>query len=139
MAWGIGIIVSACAVGFLEAHDDPGAKASDPAGQYAWVLVNRQAAFAPRDGAGALSFRGRMWLLGGWNPGDKVHFPRICSNEVWSSADGAAWTLEKPNTPWRPRHAASVFVHAGALWMVAGNNMESDVWKLVRRSVAETD
>ena len=80
------------------AREDPNAGASNPAAQYVWLPVDRQAAFAPRDGAGVLSFRGRMWLLGGWNPGDKVHFPRICNNEVWSSADGAAWTLEKPNT-----------------------------------------
>ena len=80
------------------AREDPNAGASNPAAQYVWLPVNRQAAFAPRDGAGVLSFRDRMWLLGGWNPGDKVHFPRICNNEVWSSADGAAWTLEKPNT-----------------------------------------
>ncbi len=33
-------------------------------------------------------------------------------------------------------YAASVFVHADALWMVAGNNMESDVWKLQRREAA---
>ena len=35
-------------------------------------------------------------------------------------------------TAGKPRHAASVFVYADALWMVAGNNMESDIWKLVR-------
>lgn len=47
------------------------------------------------------------------------------------SADGVHWT-ELPDTPWRPRHAASVFVYENALWMVTGNNMESDVWKLER-------
>lgn len=36
--------------------------------------------------------------------------------------------------PWKPRHAASVFVYDNALWMVAGNNMEQDVWKLRRAS-----
>ena len=134
-----------------------------------------------------------MWLLGGWNPGDEVHFPLICNsevfhndvwstidgvswtravesapwpprgmiggaavhdgrmwilgggmydtpaspvrkfyNDVWSSADGVDWT-ELPDTPWAPRHAASVFVHDESLWMVAGNNMEPDVWRLSRR------
>ena len=52
--------------------------------------------------------------------------------DVWYSADGVNW-YEVPNTPWPPRHAASVFVHENALWMVAGNNMMSDVWKLQRR------
>ncbi len=53
-------------------------------------------------------------------------------NDVWHSADGVHWE-EVPNTPWKPRHAASVFVFDGALWMVAGNNMQPDAWKLVRK------
>jgi len=115
---------------------------SDASGQYVWVPVSRQAAFAPRDGAGALSFRGRMWLLGGWNPGDKVHFPRICNNEVWSSADGAAWTLEKPNTfldagfdpthDWEGRHTAGYAVFRDKLWIIGGDanqrHYQNDVW-----------
>ncbi len=51
-------------------------------------------------------------------------------NNVWHSSDGAYWT-ELADTPWKPRYAASLFVHDDALWM-AGNNMEPDVWKLVR-------
>jgi hypothetical protein len=40
---------------------------------------------------------------------------------------------EVKDTPWKPRHAASVFVFGDSLWMVAGNNMEPDVWKLRRK------
>ena len=70
-----------------------------------------------------------MWVLEGWNNkgGNR--------NDVWYSGDGVHW-YELPDTPWKPRHAASVFVFDNALWMVAGNNMERDVWKLVRRSAA---
>ena len=50
--------------------------------QYRWPCATLEAAFAARDGAGALAFRDKMWLLGGWNPGDKVHFPKIC-NSAW--------------------------------------------------------
>ena len=32
---------------------------------YEWVKITMNAAFAPRDGAGALSYKGRMWFLGG--------------------------------------------------------------------------
>ena len=67
--------------------------------------------------------RGLMWVLEGYYNSNR--------NDVWFSADGVA-LHEVPNTPWKPRDAASVFVHDDALWMVAGNNMESDVWKLVR-------
>ena len=100
--------------------------------RYEWRRVTGQAAFAARDGAGALVFRDRMWLLGGWNPGDKTHFPLICNSEVWSSADGAAWTLESPRAPWEGRHCAGYVVHDGRMWIVGGDcnqgHYQSDVW-----------
>ncbi len=116
-----------------DGDDDPG---------YRWVPVTGRAAFAPRDGAGALTFRGKMWLLGGWNPGDKTHFPLICNNEVWSSADGARWDLVKPNTfldrqfdpssDWEGRHTAGYVVHRDRMWIVGGDanqrHYQSDVW-----------
>jgi hypothetical protein len=109
---------------------------------YRWVKVTDRAAFAPRDGAGALVFRGRMWLLGGWNPQDPTHFPRICNNEVWSSADGATWSLVKPNTfldrrfdasaDWEGRHTAGYVVFRDRMWIVGGDvnqgHYQSDVW-----------
>jgi hypothetical protein len=110
--------------------------------EYEWVSVNPKAAFAPRDGAGALTFQGKMWLLGGWNPGDKQHFPRICNNEVWSSVDGKDWTLVKPNTfldqsfnrhdDWEGRHTAGYAVHRGKMWIIGGDvnqgHYQPDVW-----------
>ena len=51
--------------------------------------------------------------------------------DVWHSEDGVTWH-EVPDTPWKTRHAASVFVYQDGLWMVAGNNMEPDVWVLRR-------
>ena len=68
-------------------------------------------------------FDNNLWVLEGWNEGNR--------NDVWCSSDGVEWR-ELPGTPWPPRHAASLFVFDDALWVVAGNNMESDVWKLVR-------
>jgi hypothetical protein len=116
--------------------------AHQPPPSYEWVQVTPKAAFAPRDGAGALTFKNRMWLIGGWNPGDKKHFPRICNNEVWSSADGKAWTLEKPNSfldrtfdprrDWEGRHTAGYVVFKDKMWIVGGDvnqgHYQSDVW-----------
>jgi hypothetical protein len=67
-----------------------------------------------------------MWVMEGYNArgGNR--------KDVWYSQDGINW-YEVADTPWNPRHAASVFVHDGALWMVAGNNMQPDAWKLTRR------
>ena len=100
--------------------------------KYEWRCVTENAAFAARDGAGALVFQDKMWLLGGWNPGDKVHFPLICNSEVWSSADGASWTLENPQAPWEGRHTAGYVVHNDRMWIVGGDcnqgHYQNDVW-----------
>lgn len=111
---------------------------------YEWVKITTNAAFAPRDGAGALTFKGRMWFLGGWNPtaDQRTFFPRICNNEVWSSRDGAEWLLEKPNTfkdrsfdskaDWEGRHTAGYAVYRDKLWILGGDcnqgNYQPDVW-----------
>ena len=109
---------------------------------YIWSRVTSKAAFAARDGAGALVFRDEMWLLGGWNPRDKVNFPRICNNEVWRSRDGAAWTLAKPNTflddrfdatrDWEGRHTGGYAIYKGRMWVIGGDpnqgHYQSDVW-----------
>ena len=99
---------------------------------YQWTCATEEAAFAPRDGAGAAVLNDRMWLLGGWNPGDKVHFPHICNSEVWSSSDGATWTLELLQAPWEGRHTAGCAVHAGRMWIVGGDpnqgHYQNDVW-----------
>jgi outer membrane protein assembly factor BamB len=118
------------------------AKKLQPAVGYKWVNVTNTAAYPPCDGAGALVFKKRMWLLGGWNPSDKKHFPRICNNAVWSSTDGAKWTLEKPNTfldksfdtksDWEGRHTAGYAVHQNKIWIVGGDvnqgHYQNDVW-----------
>jgi hypothetical protein len=116
--------------------------AAASAAEYRWVNVTSSAAFAPRDGAGALSFRGRMWLVGGYNPRDKAHFPLICNNEVWSSGDGADWKLAKLNTfvdarfdaarDWEGRHTAGYVVYKNKMWIVGGDanqhHYQNDVW-----------
>ena len=112
--------------------------------RYRWVCVNAEASFAPRDGAGALTFRNKMWLLGGWNPRDMTHFPRMCNNEVWSSENGCDWVLEKPNTfhsfgrtfkrlsDWAGRHCSGYVVYKDKMWIVGGDanqgHYHNDVW-----------
>ena len=111
---------------------------------YEWVKVTDNAAFAPRDGAGALVFKGKMWLLGGWNPRDMEHFPRMCNNEVWSSEDGLTWDLINENTfhsfgrtfrrrlDWEGRHSAGNVVFKDKMWIVGGDanqgHHQNDVW-----------
>ena len=110
--------------------------------QWQWVRITGSAAFAPRDGAGGVVHKGKMWLLGGWNPADKTHFPLVCNNEVWSSKDGAAWAVEKSNTfltgqfdperDWEGRHTAGYVVFKNRMWIIGGDpiqkHYQNDVW-----------
>ena len=121
---------------------DSATSAAEPVPTYRWEPVTLKAPFAARDGAGALVYKKRMWLLGGWNPGDKVHFPLICNNEVWSSQDGLDWKLDKPNTfldrkfdtssDWEGRHTAGYVVFRDKMWIIGGDVNQShyqhDVW-----------
>ena len=105
---------------------------ADPVDVYQWQQVTLEAPFAARDGAGLLSFQGRLWLLGGWNPRDKQHFPRICNSEVWASEDGVNWTLVCAQAPWEGRHTAGYAVHRGRMWIIGGDcnqgHYQPDVW-----------
>jgi hypothetical protein len=108
---------------------------------YGWQNVTVQAAFAPRDGAGLLSYNNKLWLLGGWNASTAV-FPLTTTNEVWNSTDGAHWTLVKPNTSgsatfnpatdWEGRHMAGWVVFNNKLWIVGGDSnqchYQTDAW-----------
>ena len=120
----------------------PAEETSQPT--YEWEQITLNASFAPRDGAGALSFAGRMWLLGGWNPGQthREFFPLICNNEVWSSADGTNRMIVKPNTfkdssidptsDWEGRHTAGYAVYRDRMWIIGGDcnqgHYQNDVW-----------
>lgn len=99
--------------------------------EYSWTRMTDRATFAARDGAGALVFQDKMWLLGGWNPGDKDYFPRVCNSEVWSSTDGAKWTL-CCHADWEGRHTAGYAVHQDKMWIVGGDPIQKhyqyDVW-----------
>jgi len=99
---------------------------------YSWIPITGDAAFAARDGAGALVFNDRMWLLGGWNPQDRIHFPKVCNSEVWSSDDGLVWRMESPQAPWEGRHTAGYAVHRDRMWVVGGDanqrHYQNDVW-----------
>lgn len=83
-----------------------------------------------RDGAGALSFQGKMWLIGGWNGS---YTPQT-NSEVWSSVDGLNWALETI-APWERRHDAGYAVLNDKMWIVGGDrntgHYQNQVWSSV--------
>ncbi len=63
-----------------------------------WEQATEQAGWSPRLAAGAVVFKGRMWILGGTEDyyfGDDTSL----KNDVWSSADGKDWRREIAQRP----------------------------------------
>jgi hypothetical protein len=76
----------------------------------------------------------KFWMVAGWNgylypdgfdtDGDESNWPLLnTTTEVWSSPDGADWTLELPatNTQFERRHAHNTVLWNDRLWMVGGD------------------
>jgi hypothetical protein len=99
-----------------------------------------QAIWEPRAYFGAVTHRGRMFVIGGQNfttkpnplwPAGCAGLPiEICGptvpdstffDEVWSSADGATWVPETEDAPWEGRAGLSTVVHNGAIYVLGGS------------------
>lgn len=96
---------------------------------YTFVEVANSLPFTNRDGAGLLNFKGKMWLLGGWDP--PYHPPTSTMSEVWNSTDGINWT-QLPDAPWQARHCSAWLVKDSAMWVIGGDPQSgclTDVWK----------
>ncbi len=98
-----------------------------------WEQVAKAAAWSPRIASGLVSFKNRMWLLGGT---ENYYFgdDKSLKNDVWSSADGKEWKLETANAGWSPRAYHAAVVHDGKIWVFGGGNYvpkyqaHHDVW-----------
>jgi hypothetical protein len=86
------------------------------------------AAFPPRKSTALAVYQDKLWLFGGADSiaadGTNARF----LNDVWSSADGIAWTLVTASAPWSPRADAGVEVLGNALYVVGGAG-HNDVWR----------
>jgi hypothetical protein len=99
-----------------------------------WEKATDHAGWSPRLAAGAVTFRGRLWVLGGT---EDYYFGDDSSlaNDVWSSADGKEWRREVEHAPWEPRAYHAAVIHAGRIWVIGGGNYvprydaKNDVWR----------
>lgn len=88
-----------------------------------WEQLVEYAPWSPREYHTQIVWDDKLWIMQGYSPqwGN--------ANDVWYSSDGINW-YEVTETPWAGRHAAASMVHDGRLFMIAGNNMEADVWSM---------
>src|SRR6185295_9645133 len=82
-----------------------------------------------------VTFKDRMWVMGGWHGGRLPH--ASASNSVWSSTDGAAWKLETATAGWSPRMAGGIIAFRDRMWILGGvqkyyygddDDLRNDVW-----------
>jgi hypothetical protein len=108
------------------------ARAQEPAAATPdWVRLSDRAGWQPRDSQGEVVFDGRMWIFGGWFNSYEAP-PR----DVWSSADGRAWTLVEAAAPWKHSDLPMTVVHDGRMWLMGGwfngrlpgHSASSEVW-----------
>lgn len=114
----------------VDAVDEKGAvKASEAyafATEYATITqLTESAPFSKRKNAALISFRGKIFLIGGENAAGNP------LAEVWSSSDGIHWDLETDSAAFGPRKSHVVVEFQDKLWMYNGSNgtiLDQYIW-----------
>lgn len=112
--------------------------------KYVGSIITEKAPYEWRDGAMLHFFKGKYWLLGGWVNGPRKSWDGDdTTNEIWSSPDLAAWTLERkhvsqpattgPDARWTRRHCFGSFIFKDYLWVIGRDHIMTapiiDVWR----------
>lgn len=109
-------------------------------GAFSWTLVTKKADWPNRWDHTSLSYDGRIWVMGGYNPGLVKGDTYL--EDVWSSGDGVNWKQETASAPWLGRrgHASVVFNDGSgdAMYVLGGfvvdeetgyREYRNDVWR----------
>ena len=118
-----------------------GIAGTEESSAYEWQRLSEEihADWRSRDG-NTMSYipgTGKFWMHGGWNGYPEVPQPDcegaacwtpgfgtdITTNEVWSSPDAIAWTLELPhgNDEFARRHVHNAIMFRDRLWLIGGD------------------
>lgn len=92
-----------------------------------WTQVTATAPWSPRLWFSAITYRDRMWVLGGWS-----NEPSTNWGDVWYSRDGRDWKQLQSETIWKERHEHSAYVFQDKLWIAGGHArpLNNEVWSL---------
>ena len=90
-----------------------------------WREDTSNAGWPARENHQVVAHRGRLYLMGGLEPGVR--------NDVWSSADGVTWREDKANNSadWPARGNHQALVHNGRMYVMGGQDTahpRNDVW-----------
>jgi hypothetical protein len=111
-------------------------------GSLTFTEVNKKADWKNRLDHASVVFNDRIWVLGGYNPGEV--WGDTYYEDVWSSVDGVEWELVNDNAPWKGRRGHSVVAFddgsGEALYLTGGFSVDeatgyrqycNDVWRSV--------
>lgn len=92
-----------------------------------WEQVTAKAPWNPRLWFSAVTYRHRMWVIGGWSNNPARNWA-----DVWHSRDGKEWTQLKSKVMWKERHEHSTYVFQDKIWVAGGHAqpLSSEVWSL---------
>ncbi|MFZ5941002.1 MAG: hypothetical protein ACOYXB_10565 [Bacteroidota bacterium] len=109
-------------------------------GAFTWTRATEHAAWPNRQDFAAAAFKNRLWVFGGYNPGQVSGDTYY--EDVWSSSDGVSWDCVLETAPWKGRrgHAVTVFNDGSgeALYLTGGFSVDeetgyrqynNDVWR----------
>ena len=87
-----------------------------------WRENTSNAGWTSRESHQVVAYRGRMYLMGGFEPGVR--------NDVWSSLAGKNWSLVTGSAGWSARGNHQALVHNGRMYVLGGNDgsLRRDVW-----------
>ena len=87
-----------------------------------WREDTSNAGWTARESHQVVAHHGRMYLMGGFEPGVR--------NDVWSSLDGKNWSLVTGSADWPARGLHQALVHNGRMYVLGGKDTQNrnDVW-----------
>jgi hypothetical protein len=94
-----------------------------------WEEVTASAPWGARGYLSNVVFNNSMWVMGGFKSWGSLRY----MNDVWSSSDGASWTLATLEEAWVDRATHTCVVYNDPMWMLGGSRTYhgynlNDVW-----------
>ncbi len=92
-----------------------------------WEQATESANWSPRLWFSAVTYRERMWVLGGWSNNPSKNW-----GDVWHSKDGKQWEQLSTAHCWKARHEHSSYVFQDQIVVAGGHAqpLSSEVWTL---------
>jgi hypothetical protein len=78
-----------------------------------WEVLAAESELPRRVFYGAVAWKDRLWLMGGYDGTDYY-------NDVWTSTDAVHWTRVTPHAGWSPRNVDLAVVFKDRIWVIGG-------------------